>query len=192
MMLLTRATASAAGLFAAKPMPDLDGVDWIVGHPGAGRTGRSPKIELQVKTWSGDQGDREFLRFRIRARHFNALAGPGYPLPRYLVLVTVPSDIRQYARCDAECMALEHAAYWLSLADREPLVAESPGSSVAVAVPTSSWPVTSFVCFAKARPAARSHWPAGSTIRMRCGASGSAWASVTTPPPFGPTTRCAR
>ena len=44
--------ASSAGYLASRPTLDVDGVDWLVPHPGTLGFVRSPKIEVQVKTWS--------------------------------------------------------------------------------------------------------------------------------------------
>lgn len=115
------AMASTAGLLASRPILDVDGVDWLVGSPGPLGTARSPKVEVQVKTWSQPVGDSDSWRFRLSTRHFNALAGPGFDLRRYLIIVTVPDEVSRFAVCDADCMRLHHAAYWVSLADREPL-----------------------------------------------------------------------
>jgi hypothetical protein len=130
------AMASTAGLLASRPIMDVDGVDWLIGHPGPLGTARSPKIEVQVKTWSTPTGDDETWGYRLRAPHFSALAGPGFVVRRYLIVVIVPGDVSQLAVCDAECMRLHHAAYWTSLVDREPIVdgPEAP-ATVTVRVP---------------------------------------------------------
>lgn len=130
------AMASAAGLLASKPSIDVDGIDWLIGHPGPLGTARSPKIEIQVKTWSRPQGDDQAWQYRLARGHFNALAGPGFDLRRYLILVIVPADASAFAVCDADCMKVRHAAYWVSLADRElcPTGPDDP-ASVAVLVP---------------------------------------------------------
>ena len=129
------AMASAAGLLVSKSNLDVDGIDWLIGYPGPLGQARSPKIEVQVKTWStpkprpakptvrkarpavmaaappaAPEGD---WRYSMKVSHFNQLAGPGFAVSRYLVLVTVPADADRYAVCDAECMRLHHAAYWV-------------------------------------------------------------------------------
>ncbi|GGL15213.1 DUF4365 domain-containing protein [Mangrovihabitans endophyticus] len=126
--------ASAAGLLANKPFPDVDGVDWTIGYAGILGTVRSPKIDVQVKSSSSPRGDAEHWHYRLRRKHFDALAGPGFALRRYLLLVTVPSEASEYAVCDADRMELRRAAYWVSLAaERTP--ASTPGPAVLVRVP---------------------------------------------------------
>ena len=112
------ALASSAGLTLAKFNLDADGVDWLIAHPGPLGGTRSPKIEVQVKSWSTPQGDTEAWHYRLRVRHFNGLAGGHRDLRRYLLLVTAPTDPAEYATA-GEALVLRHAAYWMSLADEE-------------------------------------------------------------------------
>jgi len=130
------ALASAAGLVLAQSNLDVDGVDWLIAHPGPMGVQRSPKIEVQVKTWSTSDGDEKAWRYRMSVAHFNMLAGPGFELRRYLVLVTVPKSPDEYAVCNRDAMRLGHAAYWTSLRD-EPIrpPSDARGKSVVVAVP---------------------------------------------------------
>lgn len=128
------AMACAAGLLASRPVLDVDGVDWTIGYSGALGSLRSPKIELQVKTWSKRPlAKNTAWRYRLSVKHFNALAGSGFAVPRFLVLVTVPAEITGYALCDDAGMTLCHAAYWVSLVDREQ-VPEGDGEPKTVAV----------------------------------------------------------
>ena len=115
------ALASAAGFTSAKANLDVDGVDWQIAHVGAKGTTRSPKIEVQVKSWSTPSGSSDAWRFPIAVKHFNRLAGPGFQVPRYLALIIVPPDVSEYATANDELCELRHAAFWASLAMREQL-----------------------------------------------------------------------
>lgn len=46
------AMACAAGFTTSRMNLDVDGVDWQIAYPGPKGTTRSPKIEMQVKSWS--------------------------------------------------------------------------------------------------------------------------------------------
>ena len=48
-------------------------------------------------------------------------------------MVVAPDEASRFVVCDAECMRLQHAAYWVSLADA-PLV-EGPDAPESVTVP---------------------------------------------------------
>jgi hypothetical protein len=78
-------------------------------------------------------GDTDSWAYRLSTRQFNALAGRGFDLRRFLIMVTVPDAASRFAVCDADCMRLHHAAYWVSLADQE-LLADGPGAPASVAV----------------------------------------------------------
>jgi hypothetical protein len=75
------------------------------------RISRSPR--LGAFTEEGDTWTH-----RLSVGHFNALAGSNFAVPRYLVLVTVPSNAEEYAVCEPDGMRLRLAAYWASLSDR--------------------------------------------------------------------------
>ncbi len=111
---------------------DIDGVDMQIAHPGARGTSRSPKIEIQVKTAVTPEVRDGVIRHRMRMAHFNHLAGEGFQVPRFLAVVSVPSDATQYVICTDEHMRLATAAYWLSLVDQEvrPTGDGHPGSLV--------------------------------------------------------------
>jgi len=130
------AMACAAGFTTSKQILDVDGVDWQIAYPGPKGTTRSPKIEVQVKSWSSPILEEGSFRYRLSIQHYNHLAGPGFQLPRFLALVIVPPHASKYAICDYENMKLGMAAYWLSLADQEvkPTGDDDP-RSVVVAVP---------------------------------------------------------
>lgn len=133
------AMACTAGLLASRPILDADGIDWTIGHPGALGSVRSPKIEIQVKTARRASSDDDAWTHRLSVPHFNALAGSGFAIRRYFVLVTVPSDTKEYAMCDPGGMSLRHAAYWTSLSDRSVLpVGAEEQKTVAVRVPKAN------------------------------------------------------
>lgn len=130
------ALASAAGFTTSKMNVDLDGVDWQIAHPGPKGTARSPRIELQVKSWSNPVIRDGAFQYRLSVAHYNKIAGIGFQVPRYLALVIVPPNAQEYATCDDECMRLGVAAYFLSLADRDVQPAgESDPKTIVVAVP---------------------------------------------------------
>jgi hypothetical protein len=95
---------------------------------------RSPRIEVQVKTWARAEEGNEYWANRVDIKHFNALAGAGFMVPRFLVAVIAPTTVEQYVRVDHDAMILSHAAYWLSLADSEERPVDGTGS-VLVRVP---------------------------------------------------------
>jgi hypothetical protein len=129
-----RVLASAAGLIASREDVDVMGVDFTLGLPGGRGTTRFPKIEVQVKSWSRAAGSEDAWRYPMKVAHYNDLAGDDYCVPRYLFLVVVPEDVDRYTQADAEALRLRHCGYWVSLADRVPIVAQQQ-RTITVRVP---------------------------------------------------------
>ncbi len=129
------ALACAAGLTVARMSLDVDGVDWMIAYPGPRGTTRSPKLEVQVKTWSKPRGDDHHWHYRLHTRHFNHLAGPGFQLPRYLALVIVPETADEWVGTSHEEFQLRRAAYWTSLVDQPMEPANTRNAQIRVPVP---------------------------------------------------------
>ena len=131
--------ASAAGLTVAKEDLDTRGFDFTIGYKGTLGRLRHPNIQVQIKSWSEQytvMGDGSW-KYKLKAKYFNELAGPDFQVPRFLVLVVVPDDWREYAKYSRECAQLRQAAYWVSLRHR-PVSQLTPDSKVAVDVPLAN------------------------------------------------------
>lgn len=86
------ALACAAGFTVGRQHLDVDGVDWQIGSVGPHGSLRSPRIEVQVKTWSRASETAEHWTDRIKVTHLNAVAGSGFMVPRFLVAVIAPAS----------------------------------------------------------------------------------------------------
>jgi hypothetical protein len=117
---------------------DVDGVDWQIASPGYRGLPRSPKLELQVKSWSISKGTDENWRYPMAYKHFNQLAGSGFEVRRFLAVVIVPSDAPKYINCTTERAAMHNAAYWTSLVDMEPDWNADPESTLTIDVPKAN------------------------------------------------------
>lgn len=134
-----RALAAAANLDASRRDRDRVGVDWSLGYPGRAGTRRFPSIEVQVKCWSTPNDDPETLRYPLRVKNFNWLAGREWQLPRFLFLVIAPVDASQWVRVTPGALLMRHAAYWASFHDLEPLPPERrENSTYTVDVPRAN------------------------------------------------------
>jgi len=129
-----RVLVSAAGLIAGQQDVDHTGVDFSIDFPGARGTARFPKIEVQVKSWSSPKGTELHWHYSMDVNNYNNLAGEGFAIPRYLFLVIVPSDVRQFAHVDETSVRLSHCGYWASLRDL-PIVDPVAQGRVTVHVP---------------------------------------------------------
>jgi hypothetical protein len=132
-----RVLATAAGLTVASCNLDVDGIDLQITLPDDVGSVRSPRIEVQVKTASRLQPvDGVFAFDGLNGWQFNKLAGPGFMVPRYLFLVTVPVDASRYVDLNHEGLLLRHIGYWTSLHSRD--VVPAARSSVRVKVPIAN------------------------------------------------------
>ncbi|MFD5089472.1 DUF4365 domain-containing protein [Amycolatopsis thailandensis] len=132
-----RTLGVAAGLTVAKSEPDVTGDDFTFGYPGSLGGVFFPKMDVQVKSWSRPAEKRGEWSYRMTVDHFNNLAGRNYSLPRFLVLVVVPPDARDYVHAEQQGLLLRHAAYWVSLREEE-RVDTSTAATVAVSVPKAN------------------------------------------------------
>src|SRR5437879_4773062 len=109
-----RVLAAAAGLVTMRPELDVTGVDLLIGYKGMRGRIRHPLIEVQVKSWARPRAKwaEGHWKYRMNTPHFNDLAGTDFGLPRFLALVIVPDDWRQYAVNKTDLLELRHCAYW--------------------------------------------------------------------------------
>jgi hypothetical protein len=106
------AVAALAGCSAAKPQPDIDGTDWTVScrfFP------RRPKIDIQMKTWIGDDGAGDQIHYPLKRKNYDSLIFVDPCVRRVLVLVTVPKDPEVWMTQSPEQLILRHCGYWASL-----------------------------------------------------------------------------
>jgi Domain of unknown function (DUF4365) len=127
--------AAAAGLQCTSLKPDCTGVDFFISSTRE-LGGDFGCVNVQVKSWSVPKESAGSWRYNgLTEKRFNALAGGARRVPRYLFLVVVPPDVGSYACADDKVLQLSHAAYWMSLADREKVADPSCERKVLVPVP---------------------------------------------------------
>lgn len=131
------ALAHAAALKISRGDIDYDGVDYEFTLIGRARGHRYPKIEAQVKSWSTPKSADElhWNYDRLTQRQFNRLAGADFHVPRFLFVVIVPTDARDYTFASHDALRLSHAAYWVSLERHTRISEDSPDKYVKVAIP---------------------------------------------------------
>jgi hypothetical protein len=87
------AVAALAGCDTALRRPDYDGVDWTISCK---LFSRRPKIDIQMKTWTGDDGLGDQIRYPLKRKNYDSLILTDVLVPRVLVLVTVPKDPQKW------------------------------------------------------------------------------------------------
>ncbi len=69
--------------------PDDDSIDWTLSC----RLPRRPKIDVQMKTWTGDDCSSDPIRYPLKRKNYDDLILTDVLAPRILVLVTIPKDV---------------------------------------------------------------------------------------------------
>lgn len=134
-----RALASAAGLLIYKYDLDRDGIDLGFRHPGRAGHVSSPTVEAQIKSWSRPRSlGGELIFDGLNEAQFNKLTGTDSAIPRYLFVVTVPSDSGQYAQVETAGMLLRQLGYFQSLEHMEPVAQPSRSRRRIVKIPTGN------------------------------------------------------
>lgn len=110
-----RMLAAAANLDAARRERDRVGVDWQLGHPGRAGTRRFPVIEAQVKCTSSPDIHEEHIRYPLKVKNYNWLAGRDYDIPRFLFVVLAPADPFEWSDATQDRLLVRHAAFWICL-----------------------------------------------------------------------------
>jgi hypothetical protein len=91
---------------------------------------------VQVKSCCKPRSAHGEWRFDgLNEQQFNWLAGPDYTIPRYLFLVSVPTERADYAEFEPGGMLLRHLAYYLSLEQESPVEQPDPTRRRPVRVP---------------------------------------------------------
>lgn len=108
------AIASAAGFAHCKPSPDEDSVDLTLCKRGGMGTFRSPKIDLQLKSYAAAIPTGSDFSFRLKRKNYEDLT-PNTCVPRILVVVFVPHSVSDWVSFAPGEMSLRRKAYWVSL-----------------------------------------------------------------------------
>ena len=106
---------SVAGFSMAKPVPDDDSVDWVIGAKGLFATLHSPKIEVQVKCPFRFTETPDTISYAIPRKNYDDLRIAPVMVPRLLVVVTIPENIDDWVKLTKDGLLLRKWAYWKSL-----------------------------------------------------------------------------
>lgn len=121
------AVAAIAGCAVARPYPDDDSIDWTLSC----KLPKRPKIDVQIKTWTGDDGLSKAIRYPLKRKNYDDLTLE-VVAPRLLVLVTIPVEVADWMELSMQQLVMRKCVYWVSLAG---LLPTDNDTSVTVSVP---------------------------------------------------------
>lgn len=112
-----RAVAHAAGYFIQESNRtfDSDGIDLTLLCRSAHGIVRSPRLDIQVKATSDDLMKRKFFPYDLDIKNYNELRDTHLQVPRILVVVLVPKDIKLWVHTSDKGLLLRKCGYWKSL-----------------------------------------------------------------------------
>jgi len=125
------AVAGVAGCAVSLRRPDDDSIDWTLSC----KLSRRPKIDVQMKTWTGVDGSSDPVRYPLKRKDYDGLILTDVLVPRILVLVIIPQDIGGWMVSSVEQLVLRRCGYWVSLAGQPQSDNET---SVTVSVPRAN------------------------------------------------------
>jgi hypothetical protein len=125
------AVAAVAGCAVSFRRPDDDSIDWTL----SSKLSRRPKIDVQMKTWTGDDGTSDPIRYPLKRKNYHNLILTDVLVPRILVVVTMPQEIGEWMELSEEQLLLRRCGYWVSLAGQPQ---SDNQTSVTVSVPRAN------------------------------------------------------
>jgi hypothetical protein len=125
------AVAGVAGCAASPRSPDDDSIDWTLSC----RLSRRPKLDIQMKTWIGDDGKGEVIRYPLRRKNYDDLILTEVLAPRLLVLVALPREMHDWLSISPDRLVLRRCGFWLSLVGLPPTDNET---TVTVEIPRTN------------------------------------------------------
>jgi len=109
------AISAAAGLkFRNAATPDDDSIDVEISARGPRGTTRSPHLEIQCKCqMSPAVGDP--ISYPLKPKNYEDLRHSDYQVPRILVVVFVPEQVKDWTSQTEHEFTMRYCAYWASL-----------------------------------------------------------------------------
>src|ERR1700719_251740 len=110
-----RAVAAAGQIAVSEPAVDDDSIDLLFQQKGGGGAIRSPRLEAQVKCTESASVHAEHVAYPLKLKNYEELRSEDVLVPRILIVVMVPADLKDWLAHSEEELAMRRCGYWLSL-----------------------------------------------------------------------------
>ncbi len=107
-------------LQAATRRLDDSGIDATITVPGAIRSRRLPRFDVQIKSTSQNILQDSSIKYRLSAKNYDELREDDPFVPQILIVVLLPSSLSDWLSQTEESLCLKHCGYWLSLRGQPP------------------------------------------------------------------------
>jgi hypothetical protein len=129
------AMAAQAGLNTGNMKVDNQSIDLDVdGECPAAITNRFPKISLQFKCTSQKLVKNGVIKFPLSRKNYDDLKNERLIVPRYLIVLLVPDDPKQWLVHKDDHMTVHNTCYWASI---QPIPNLGNKKSVTIDIPIS-------------------------------------------------------
>ncbi len=115
-----RAIAATAGFGVSEPSVDDDSIDLMIAGRGVGGTIKRPRLEMQVKCTTAEILTEESFSYPLKIKNYNDLRELNVLVPRILVVVLVPAQVRIWITSTDQALLLRRCGYWCSLRGHPP------------------------------------------------------------------------
>ncbi|WP_353143508.1 DUF4365 domain-containing protein [Acinetobacter pragensis] len=109
------AISAQSGLRADPISVDDDSIDLIIRGRNFSGQFRNPQIDIQLKCTASDIGDENNLKFTLPIKNYNDLRGNNIINPRYLFVLIVPNDCKDWLIHFDDFSTIKHCCYYYSL-----------------------------------------------------------------------------
>jgi hypothetical protein len=112
-----RAVVAAAGMHVEPRTVDVDSIDGSILYTGELNGVFSPQIGFQLKCTASEAArttPAEFS-FTLPVKNYNELRVSNTTIPRILIIVVVPTEIRDWVIHSDDALLVKRCAYWRSL-----------------------------------------------------------------------------
>jgi len=110
------AVSTVAGFAIYERRVDDESVDCGVAKKGGNGTAKSPRLEVQLKCTHRDVLHEDGVHFPLKRKNYDDLRETELHVPKILVVLLVPEEIKDWLAHSDEEMCLRHCAWWMSLA----------------------------------------------------------------------------
>ncbi|HHQ4491998.1 TPA: DUF4365 domain-containing protein [Aeromonas hydrophila] len=112
-----KAIAAQVGFRTMTPDVDDDSIDILIKGRGYIAPIRNPQLEVQLKCTATDDDNPDFLKFNLSIKNYNDLRGDDILSPRYLFVVVVPKEPKDWLSHEPRFTIFQHCCYWMSIKD---------------------------------------------------------------------------
>lgn len=114
------AFAASLGFSHSVPSVDDDSIDILFTANGYTGKFRDPELRIQMKCTEHVLNQDGTLHFQLKKKNFNDLCGKNLIVPRYLIVLMVPPDYKEWLIEKPTNIELYHYALWYSLKNELP------------------------------------------------------------------------